>query len=238
MRYFSIEADRSSGCSGAVDGSYRWRLPGIMCPACGATWSAGFRYPSVDLTPVLALGDFEAARPEPVEEYERLRDLVRPLLPPRARLEPGSNFGPFVGKAQGRFGSFVLPLPWWLLVQREALDQLQAEGLRGLKGCHMELRFRQRRSPELLDLEILPVGRVHPECLSPDRKPPCSRCGHDDVSLPDALILDATTLPRDLDLFLLEDVCTVIVCTERFVDACRRLKFYGVGLRALPTKAS
>src|SRR5690242_15267220 len=36
------------------------------------------------LTPVASLADFEKARPEPIEEYERLCELVRPLLPPGA----------------------------------------------------------------------------------------------------------------------------------------------------------
>ncbi|WP_245919169.1 double-CXXCG motif protein [Melittangium boletus] len=32
----------------------------------------------------------------------------------------------------------------------------------------------------------------------------------------------------------MEDFSTVIVCTERFVDACRRLGFDGVAFRSLP----
>ncbi|HYO59620.1 double-CXXCG motif protein [Archangium sp.] len=55
--------------------------------------------------------------------------------------------------------------------------ELEAEGLRGLKGCPTALRFRQRNSPELLEMELLSVGRLHPDCLPPNRKPSCLRCG-------------------------------------------------------------
>ncbi|HYO58056.1 double-CXXCG motif protein [Archangium sp.] len=202
-----MDEDRSAGYTGFVDAAHKWKLPGVLnCLACKATLGAGFAYPCVDLTPVAALADFEKARPEPIEEYERLCELVRPLLPPGALLEPGSTFGPLVGNGQGRFGQLVSPSPWWLLVGREAMEKLQAEGLRGFEVCRAGLRFRQRNAPELLDLEILPMGRLHRECLPPDYQPPCSRCGRSFTPLPDDLLLDVTTLPKDLDLFRLEDL--------------------------------
>jgi uncharacterized double-CXXCG motif protein len=239
MRFFGIEEDRSAGYTGSIDASHKWRLPGLFeCPACEATWGSGSKaYPSVDLTPVTSLADFEEARPEPIEEYERLRALVRPLLQPEAVLQPGASFGPLVGNALGRFGPIVLsPCPWWPMVQHEALAKLQAEGLSGLKGCRTQLRFRQRASPELLELELLPVGRAHPDCLPPGRKPPCSRCGRNGLTLPNPLLLDAATLPTEMDVFRLEDFSTVVVCTERFVDACQRLGLDGVAFHPLPTR--
>lgn len=156
--------------------------------------------------------------------------------PPGCVLEPGAGLGPLVGNARGSFGSLVSPDPWWLLVRREALEKLQAEGLRGLKGCRTELRFRQRNSPELLELEILPTGRAHADCLPPTRNPPCSRCHRLGLSLPDEFLLEARTLPWDRDLFRLEDFSGVIVCTERFVDTCKRLELDGVTFKPLPSK--
>jgi uncharacterized double-CXXCG motif protein len=233
MNYFTFDRDKASGYTGDVDGSYKWGLPGIICPLCKAIWGGGYMYPSVDLTSIATLANFEEPRPEPIEEYERLRELVRPLLPPGAVVTPGSEFGPFVGRGQGRFGPFVMPVPWILMVQREALEKLQAEGVRGLKGCRTALRFRQRNSPELLDLEILPTSRLHPDCLPP-RPPPCPRCGRDHVSLPKARLLDAATAPSDRDLFRLFHFSGVLACTERFVDACRRLGLDGLTFQPLP----
>jgi uncharacterized double-CXXCG motif protein len=234
MRYFRVREDRSSGCTGFVDAAHQWMLPGVICPSCKATWGSGsMAYPSVDLSPVAALADFERPRAEPIEEYERLCALVRPLLPPGALLRPGAAFGPLVGRGQGRFGQLVSTYSWWLLARREALEKLQAEGLRSLKGCRTSVRFRQHAAPELLELEVLPVGRAHPDCLPPDRGPPCARCGRHGLSLPDDLLLDAATHPHHLDLFRLEDFPTVIVCTERFVEACHRLGLDGVAFHPL-----
>ncbi|PTL76695.1 double-CXXCG motif protein [Vitiosangium sp. GDMCC 1.1324] len=236
MNYFAVEKDRASDYTGFIDGSYKWSLPGIICPTCKAIWGGGgYMYPSVDLTPVTSLANFEKARAEPIEEYERMRELVRPLMPPGAVLCPGTQFGPFTGRGQGRFGSFVTPVPWILMVRREALEKLQAEGLRGLKGCPTFLRFRQRNSPELLELEILPVGDLHPDCL-PRRPPPCARCGRDGVSLPDAPVLHTPTMPEHLDLFRLDNFPGLLVCTERFANACQRLGLDGITFQPLPTR--
>jgi len=238
MRYFIIEEDKSLGYTGFVEAGNKWGLPGVdTCPACKATWANTTKaYPSVDLTPVTALADFAEPRAEPIEEYERLRELVRPLLPPGAVVEPGSRFGPLVGSAQGRFGQFVSNYSDVLLVRREALEKLQAEGLRGLKGCRMEVRFRQRNSPELLELELLPVGRLHPKCLPPDREPPCTRCGREGLSLPRQPVLDAATLPPHLDLFRLLDMSSLVICTERFAEACQRLGLDGIAFLPLPAE--
>jgi uncharacterized double-CXXCG motif protein len=114
-----------------------------------------------------------------------------------------------------------------LRVRREALEKLQAEGLRGLKGCRMEVRFRQRNAPELLELELVPVGRLHPDCLPPGHEPPCPRCGRPGVDKPKSPLLDARTLPDDLDLFRSTDY-SIELCTGRFVEACRRLGLDGL----------
>ncbi len=179
---------------------------------------------------------FEKPRVESFAEYERLCALVRPLLPEGALLEPGSAFGPLVGTAKGRFGPLSSPYPWWLLVQPDALARLQAEGLRGLKGCPTALRFRQRTPPTLLELELLPAGRAHPDCLPPNRKPPCARCGRWGLTLPERLLLDASSLPSHLDVFRLEDFSTVLVCSSRFVDACQHLGLDGLTFQSLPSR--
>jgi uncharacterized double-CXXCG motif protein len=113
------------------------------------------------------------------------------------------------------------------MVRREALEKLQAEGLRGLKGCRMQVRFRQRNAPELLELELVLVSQLHPDCLPPGHKPPCPRCGRLGVGKPKDLLLDARTLPSELDLFQSTDY-SIELCTERFVEACYRLGLDGL----------
>ncbi|WP_083682113.1 double-CXXCG motif protein [Archangium sp. Cb G35] len=239
MRYFMVQPDDPSRYTGFVNGSHKWKLPGIdTCPACKSIWGDDSRtYPSVDLASVALAAHFEEARAEPIEEYERQCELVRPFLPPGALLKPGASLGPLVGRAQGHFGQLAPLHPWLLLVQREALEKLQAEELQGLKGCPTQLRFRQRNSPELLELELLPVGRAHADCMPPDLGTPCPRCGHIDITLPEDLLLDATTLPGHLDVFRLEDL-SVRICTERFAKACKRLKLDGAVFKPVPISRS
>jgi uncharacterized double-CXXCG motif protein len=151
-------------------------------------------------------------------------------------VEPGSKFGPVQGTAHGRFGALFSYFDWHLLVRREALEKLQAQGLQGLKGCPTALRFRQRQPLELLELELLPVGQLHPGCFPSPPSPPCSRCLRRGLRLPDSPQLDPSTLPSYLDLFRLADFSTQIVCSERFADACHRLGLDGLAFLPFPVR--
>jgi uncharacterized double-CXXCG motif protein len=225
MRFFSIEGVRSAPYTGEVDGTHRWGLPGVRCPHCEAVWStAGLAYPSVDLSRHPDQAKLlEAYLEEDFEEFERLREGVRPLVPGSV-LTPGTGFGPFLGTARGSFGPFISPVPWMLMMRREALERLQAEGLQGLKGCRTELRFRQKKAPpELVELEVLPLGLLHEDCIPPEQREPCPRCGREGFILPADPILKTASLPRGVDLFRLANFTTVIVATERFVETARRL---------------
>jgi uncharacterized double-CXXCG motif protein len=186
----------------------------------------GDAYPSVDLShlPTEEQKKYLSRFEPDYAEFERLREQVRPLVPPGVHLWPGTDFGPMNGTARGEFGPLVLHHPWTLLMKREPLERLQAEGLRGLKGCRTELRFRKKDPPELLELELLPQGELHPDCLL-GRRPPCPRCQDERLERSDELILNAATLPADLDLFRMTDFMTMIIATERFVEAVRRLGY-------------
>jgi uncharacterized double-CXXCG motif protein len=174
--------------------------------------------------------------PVPREEFNRLRDLVRPLVPPGAELETGTAFGPLTGTASGRFGQLFMQNPWSLYLRREALEKLQAAGVRGLQGCPMNVRFRQKNHPEFLDMQFELRGRFHPDCL-PELDPPCPTCGEGKgFSLPQPPILATASLPEDLDVFRLTDWSTLIIASERLVDAVRRLELDGVVFHELETR--
>ncbi|HLL02645.1 MAG TPA: double-CXXCG motif protein [Myxococcaceae bacterium] len=234
-RFYWLRPDEAS--NGDVSAAHKWGLPGIHCPTCGTTWADGSdAYPSVDLSALPEMREFEVSRPEPFAEFARLREIVRPLMPPGVPLEPGTEIGPLVGTASGTFTPLFMQNPWTLLALREALEQLQAEGLRGLKGCRTELRFRKKTPPELLELEIHPHGRLHDDCLPPDRKPPCETCGRQGFTRPEELLLDAASLPTHTDLFRLANWTTMIMATERFAETARRLDLNGVIFKELPLR--
>ncbi|WNG35096.1 hypothetical protein F0U61_16625 [Archangium violaceum] len=237
MRFYELRAPKESKYTGNLSARHKWGgLPGLRCPECKATWAGSMTaYPSVDLSSLPERSEYEKPRAESFDEFVRLRELVRPLVPPGAQLLPGAMFGPLVGTATGTFSPlffYYLEMP---LVHLQALEQLQAEGVRSPRGFRTELRFRQRNHPELLELEILPHGRLHPAC-TPERPPPCPKCGRDAFRFPEDPILDATSLPENTDLFRLSDFESIFIATERFVEAVRRLGLDELDIREVPVR--
>jgi uncharacterized double-CXXCG motif protein len=238
-RFFWLRDDEAATreFNGSFDATHKWRLPGVKCHACGVTWGgAGHDYPGVDLSQLPERAKFVRPWPVPVAEFERLREQVRPLAPGGAELPPATHFGPLEGSASGEFG----PIAWQgsslLLVRRAELERLQAEGMRGLLGYETELRFRQKNPPELLELQVEPHGRLHPDCIPSDVPPPCPTCGRFALSRPDEPILDAASLPTELDLFRVGNFATMIIGTERFMETVRRLELPGITFRELPIR--
>ncbi|WP_257461723.1 SitI6 family double-CXXCG motif immunity protein [Archangium lipolyticum] len=236
-RFYWLQSPTASRYTGELQATHKWRLPGVSCPECGATWAgSATSFPNADLSSLPDEREFKVPRPEPFDEFVRLRELVRPLVPSGAQLLPGAKFGPLVGTATGTFSPIFFYFVESPLMHREALEKLRAEGVRGLKGFPTELRFRQKKHPELVELEVLPHGRLHIDCLPPDRPPKCPKCGRNGFKRPEELILDASSLPVDLDLFRLSDFETTFICTERFVDAVRRLELHEAAFRELPLR--
>ncbi|SET75214.1 double-CXXCG motif protein [Stigmatella erecta] len=234
MRFYRLKADKAASATGDIIATSRWGLPGSECPVCGAIWaSAGTAYPCVDLSDHPLRAALEKPRAEPIEEFERLRESVRPWLPPGVPIPPGTRLGPLVGTARGNFGAFFFQNPWTLLARREAAEQLLAHGVRSLKGCSPELRFAPKKNPpELLELQLPPLARLHEDCL-PQRPPPCARCGRDGFELPKNLLLDASSLPPGEELFRLSNFATVLVGSERFKDAVHHLGLDGIEFHEL-----
>ncbi|WNG14410.1 double-CXXCG motif protein [Cystobacter fuscus] len=235
-KFYRLRAPRQSRYTGHLSATHKWALPGLRCPECKATWAGGFTaYPGVDVSALTERGEYEVPRPEPFDEFTRLRERVRPLVPPESPLLPGTKFGPLVGTATGTFSPLFFYYAEMPLVHPEALERLRVAGVRGLRGFRTELRFRQRNPPELLELEIPPHGRLHPDC-TPERPPRCPKCGWDDFAFPEDPILDAASLPAHTDLFRLSDFETIFIATERFIDTVRRLDLEEVDFRELPTR--
>ncbi|PTL80042.1 double-CXXCG motif protein [Vitiosangium sp. GDMCC 1.1324] len=238
MRFYRLKDVKTPRYSGEYSAVRKWRLPGVTCPMCHATWGVDSdSWPCVDLAALPEAKELEEARLEPdYSKFERLRERVRLFAPEGALLRPGTPFGPLVGKAWGQFGELLMQNPWTLLMRREALERLRAEGLRGLQGGPTELRFRQKNAPELMELQLALHGRLHPDCLPPERQPPCVRCGRDAVRLPEVPILDAASLPADTDVFRLSDFTNVIVGSERFVETVHRLGYGEADFLELPLR--
>ncbi len=195
-------------------------------------------YPCVDLSslPAEELKKLSDIWPVPREEFRRRRELVRPLAPSWALLEPGVQLGPLTGKGSGRFGPLFMQDSSALLLREEALAQLRDAGMRGLHGCPVDVRFRGKNPPALLELQLELHGLLHPDCLPAEREPPCTECGNPGFDWPKVVILDAASLPTDVDVFRHRQGWATVIVSERFVDAVMRLDLDGVIFRELETR--
>ena len=236
-RFYWLRHPEKSRYTGSLNARHKWLLPGVRCPECGIAWAGGLAaYPSAGLSSLQDHKEFRNPRFEPIEEFVRIHEQVRPLAPPGAQLLPGTYLGPLVGTATGNFSPLFFSWVDMPLAHREALEQLRAEGVRGLHGFPTELRFRTKKHPpELLELEILPHGRLHPDC-TPPRPPPCPKCGRESFTRPEEPILEAASLPTHTDLFRVGDYDSMLIGTERFVEAVRRLGLEEVATQELPTR--
>ncbi len=241
MKFYRVREDRAPRYTGNLDAVHRWVLPGIEpCSACGlGAASSAAQYPCVDLSFLPSEEQKKLSDPWPVSsaEFNRLRELVRSATPLGAILEPETEFGPLTGTGSGHFGQLFMQNPWTLYVRREALEKLQAAGLRGLHGCRVNVRFRTKRPPELWDLQLETRGQLHHDCLPREREPPCPACGRDKgYRLPEPPILAASSMPEELDVFRLAAWTSIIVASEQMVEAVRRLELDGVLFQELETR--
>lgn len=239
MRFYRVREDRERPGTGHVDAAGRWLMPSIECAVCGGYGGFGEAYPTVDLSTFperTALERPRCLQAVSLEEYRRLCDLLRPSVPRGAPLEPGTSFGSFEGTASGRFGDFYFMGACQPFAPQATLEKLQGTGLRGLSGARADLRSRGKNPPTLLALEIQAHGQLHPVCFPESWQEPCARCGRLGNRLPEAPVLKALTLPEDVDLFRLRDFKTVVIATERFVEAVHRLRLEDIVFQELPVR--
>ncbi len=239
MRFYRVRDDRQRLRTAHVDAAGRWLMPSIECALCGGYGGFGEAYPTVDLSTFPERAALERPRclqAVSLEEYRRLCALLRPSVPRGAPLEPGTSFGPFEGTASGRFGDFYFMGGSQPFVTRETLEKLQGAGLGGLAGARADLRHRGKHPPALLALELQVHGQLHPVCFPESWREPCARCGRLGNSLPEGLVLEAVTLPAEVDLFRPRDFKTVLIATERFVEAVHRLRLEDIVFQELPVR--
>jgi len=229
LNLFRVRPDYASAGNGLVDGMHEWGLPGVDCTGCGSTWGVvGPAYPSVDLSTLSNEEVYRNSWPVSLEEFVERRRPILPLMPDASVPEPGTPFGPLIGKARGVFTDFVWLNPWAPLIQSRALDRLREAGVRTPIGVPPFLRFRGKNPPALLELQIEPHGKMAPAAVT-NSEPSCLSCGRNPNSVPEHIVIDALSIPKDLDLFRAEDFPTVILATQKFVEAAEALKLRGIG---------
>lgn len=225
VRLFEVRPDDKSSNSYTIDASHKWGLPGLSCSVCGQTWSTtGVAYPLVDLSALSSEKRYRNVSPVTLDELNKLRNALLPLMPNDSVSPPGTDFGPLTGKARGTFGDFVWPNPWTLLIRSEALDLLNSAGVSTPSPARPSITFRGKDSPDLLEFQLEPYAQVSSGTLLPDALSPCRSCGHNDLCMPEHLVIERSSIPQNLDIFRARDFTTLILATERFMEAVQNLK--------------
>jgi len=210
-----------------VEAEHALSLPGVECPTCAAAWATtGSAYPSVDVTAVRREVSLEADN-VPWEEYVRRREIVRSYLPPDAVLEPGTGFGPLLGRARGRYVDFAFAFPWTVLLLSNALDSLKEAGITGLVSASTNITMQGGKPFPYLELEAHPHLRLAPESIPADTPPPCSTCGRWPVKPLDPPVFLADSVPRGEDVVRGHEMPTWLFISDRFVEAARTLGLRG-----------
>ena len=218
----------------SIEGKHRWGLPGVTCEACTTWANRGSEYPGVELPAVVDKSRYvPTLKPIPNTPVasavlDELRSAIRHVFPSRAELPPGTKFGKFVGAARGTLTDFCWWASWTLFVKRGGYERLIKAGVKGLLAVETEIIHRGRISSELLEFQVEPWARLARVSLPEDGAPKCKICGRRAISAPPRTVLEASSIPRGIDLFRGAEMTTWFFATERFYDTVRGLGLEGV----------
>ena len=228
MRIFQIREDQFRKKVGYIDAIHKWGLPGVICPVCKSTWSTvSLEYPSVDLTNFADEKLYREARPEPLNEFLRLRQKIADAFPQLPVLEPGAEFGPSVGKAVGgRLDGFVWRAWWTICLEASALEKLKDSGLSLPNSVKAELKFKKEEQ-EVFEFDLPLKGKLINGVYDGIQLNYCDACGRNSASLPEEIQIGGSSVPDDTDIFRVSNFPTLILITEHFREKIADLGIKG-----------
>jgi uncharacterized double-CXXCG motif protein len=198
-----------------VEAVHECSFPGVSCDACGQTWAqTGIGYPTLaGICRVLP----KRPTPLPIDQFLALKRDVQSLVRPDTVIAPGVGFGPLRGRIGDTPSSVQWATPWTLLVADDVLIALGERGVRLPRTAPAILRHARGTVTHLHELELEPRGTT--TAAEQQRATTCTRCGRTGVRWPDDVVLVASSLDEELDVFRLGDMTTMIVASERFMEA-------------------
>lgn len=228
MKIFEIREDQFRRKAGYIDAAHKWGLPGVICPICNSTWGAvALEYPSVNLADFPDEKLYREARPEPLNEFLRLRQKIADAFPQLPVLKPGASFGPSVGKAAGgRLDGFVWRAWWTICLEASALERLKDSGLSLPKSVKAELKFK-KEVQEVFEFDLPLKGKLTNAVYDGIQLKYCDGCGRDSSSKPKEMLIDKESIPNDVDIFRVSNFTTIILVTEKFVEVVTNLDIKG-----------
>ena len=214
----------------------KWGLPGVKCSVCQETWATtGIAYPSVDLTTLPAESQYRQFWPVSLEEFEERRRPVLGLIPDGSMPPPGTEFGPLMGTGRGgSFADFVWVNPWTLLAQSSAWERLRTTDVKLPKTVPASIRFKKPNVYVFVELELEPRTLMARSAFGHDL-PQCKACGRVQAQMPDNIVVKQSSIPSDVDIFRDRLMPTLILATDPFVQAVKRLQLTGLEFSEVQT---
>jgi len=230
MKIYRALESRSRS-SGYFIGEHLWNLPGISCSRCKEVWATtGVAYPAIQLSEFIDLKNAQKESVVDVDEFIKLEAMVLDRFPHLEIITPGTSFGNLVGTLRGRnFTDFVPSTPWTLLMQEDTLNALSNSGtLDRLEYGRVQLKDDSLVPGTLFEAQLMPRGHLILSSNGLTEDSACSLCGRRSITLPPRMKVTANSIPDELNLFRLANFTTIVVATQKFVDAYIQLKLTGL----------
>lgn len=235
MRIFEIRASKSSKTSW-IDAAHRWGLPGVDCPDCGSIWgTVGLEYPTVDLSGLPEELEYREARSASLESYRSLKRTISDAFPNLPVLLPGAAFGPLTGRASGkRLEGFVWRAWWSICLEADALEKLRKTGLNLPQHVKADITYRNEVQ-EVFELSLPLEGVLVNPVYDGIQLNHCTTCDRDSGTLPDAPLVDVSSISGTSDIFRIRNFTTIILVTEQFVEAVESQRITGAEFKQIAT---
>jgi uncharacterized double-CXXCG motif protein len=240
MRLFALRPDDQYPHNYYINAAHRWGLPGVECDVCG--WvgaTASTQYPHINLPIGLDAKPYQTHWPVRPEQLHKLIAPIRALLPPEFRVGAGTQFGPLVGKASGKFGDFT-----WLNIATPLISGANLERIAKefpIEVVRPEIQLRSRKPFEFFELVILPHVSLSAEIIPRGGYETCPGCGiwkmyRDKSDWADRPVINTRDWPKDLHIARVRELPGIIAVTEALKHFLEHGIFTDVSFRELRTQ--
>jgi uncharacterized double-CXXCG motif protein len=224
---FEIVPDQSWAKKNSIEAAHAVKLPGMLCPVCGAWATAGVSFPRIDARLISDGERIDWPKPISPEEFSTLASSLEARLGIARKLTPGAELGSLSGKGKGIFGDFGWVNSWTPLLRESVFSTAQDAGVR-LAGVPANLELPDG-TESFVELEALPIAKMRTH----DTPEMCPICGRRAIKRNDPLIINATEFDSSIPLQRLVDLPTVLVVNSAFANFIRDRKLRDVKLLAI-----
>lgn len=214
-----------------INAASKYFVPGVTCKYCHSTWAqTGVQYPTVDCTTLGDLKDLLKIKPVVLEKFLEIKERLRPFLGEERPIFPGTHLGPSYGTAKGKLGDFSWINPWTPLVRESLLIEMSNKNIK-INVVQSELRFQGKRREPYYEIEAIPKARLI--LSSSERVEQCSKCGRDNLRIPDNIIIDRNSFNLQHSLQRCLEFTTLLIVNDNFAHFIEESKASNIVLEEI-----